>query len=343
MNKILATIKKISSAKLYFFKPKKVDILIWGVPLFIEILKEKKYNLDFRKIGFIHIWGESYNLNILLRCIIKFKFSFLEYTNEYIKHTRPKIILSFLDNYKSFYKIKKNENQNKILIQNAWRCDEFNIFKKDKSNFKYKVDFIFAQNEAIKKKFYEISKAKVIPIGSFLSNDIEIKKNKKKFDVLYISTFRNTENKNKTINKNIKLQDHIKSEANLIKNINNLCKKYNKKLYILTTQKIYQQKEEFNFFKKLLGKEKNCVFIKRNSYDYKSAYKIVDQAKVAIGIDTTLLYESFSRGIKTIFCDVRPKNKFLEKRRHFAWPKKYPKNGPFWLSDNKYSAIDKVF
>ena len=96
MNKILATIKKISSAKLYFFKPKKVDILIWGVPLFIEILKEKKYNLDFRKIGFIHIWGESYNLNILLRCIIKFKFSFLEYTNEYIKHTRPKIILSFL-------------------------------------------------------------------------------------------------------------------------------------------------------------------------------------------------------------------------------------------------------
>ena len=62
-----------------------------------------------------------------------------------------------------------------------------------------------------------------------------------------------------------------------------------------------------------------------------------------IGIDSTLLYEAFGRGIKTIFCDIRPKNEFLKKTRHFAWPKKYSKQGFFWLSKNDPKIINNVF
>ena len=61
-----------------------------------------------------------------------------------------------------------------------------------------------------------------------------------------------------------------------------------------------------------------------------------------MGIDTTVLYESLARGTKTIFCDIRPSNKFLDKTRYFGWPKKFKKHGPFWTSNNDYYSIKKV-
>jgi len=343
MLKIVKTFWKIASSRIIFSKPKKTKTVIWGVPKYAkEILKQKKFN--FEKIEFIEIWGESYNFYILLRCFFKLKFSLLDYSNEYIAYVNPKIILSFLDNYRTFYKIKKNLSQKKIIIQNSWRCNEFKFFGKNIGNSSNKVDYIFVQNINIKKKYQEISRSKVIATGSFLSNSIKIKNAQKKIDVLYVSTFRNYEKKkNIVINKNIFLKDYIDSEAKLIRNIHHVCEQNNKILHILPGQKLNVQQMEKEFYQKILGNKKNWKIIKRKNFNYKFPYKIVDKAKIVIGIDSTLLYEAFGRGIKTIFCDIRPKNKFLEKTRHFAWPKKYLKQGFFWLNKNDPKIINKVF
>ena len=61
-----------------------------------------------------------------------------------------------------------------------------------------------------------------------------------------------------------------------------------------------------------------------------------------MGIDSTLLYESFGRGHKTIFFDIRPTNYFLKKRRHFAWPNKFDKKGFFWTNETSYDSIKKI-
>ena len=342
MSMIVKTLWKIASAKIIFSKPKKAKTVVWGVPLFSKkVLNQKKFNLG--KIEFIEIWGKSYNFHILLRCLLKLKFSLLDYSNEYLSFVNPKIILSFLDNYKIFYKLKKNSDQKKILIQSAWRCDEFNTFQKDKSYHNHKVDYIFAQNINIKKKYIEISKSEVIAAGSFLSNEIDIKHKIKNIDVLYVSTFRDLKDTNLVINENISLKDYINSERKLIKNIYKVCKANNKTLHILPSQKKNSQKIEEYFFHKILGNQKNWKLIKRKSYNYKFPYKVIDCAKIVIGIDSTLLYESFGRGIKTIFCDIRPKNNFLKKRRHFGWPKKYNHRGFFWLNKNNFDEIKKVF
>ncbi len=342
MLKIAKTFWKIASSRIIFSKPKKTKTVVWGVPKYAkEILKQKKFNLE--KIEFIEIWGESYNFYILLRCFSKLKFSLLDYSNEYIAYVNPKIILSFLDNYRTFYKIKKNLSQKKIIIQNSWRCNEFKFFEKKIGNISNKVDYIFVQNINIKKKYQEISGSKVITAGSFLSNSIKIKTTQKKIDVLYISTFRNIEKKDLVINKNIFLKDYIDSEAKLLRNIHNICKLNNKILHILPSQKTGNQQIENEFYQKILGDEKTYKIIKRKNFNYRFPYKIVDTAKIVVGIDSTLLYEAFGRGIKTIFCDIRPKNNFLERTRHFAWPKKYPKQGFFWLNKNDPEIINKVF
>ena len=237
MVRIVKTFWKIVSSRIIFSKPKKAKTVVWGVPKYAkEILKQKKFNL--KKIEFIEIWGESYNFYILLRCFSKLKFSLLDYSNEYIAYVNPKIIISFLDNYKKFYKIKKNVSPKKIIIQNSWRCNEFRFFEKNVENSYGKVDYIFVQNVNIKKKYQEISGSKVITIGSFLSNTIQIKNTRKKIDVLYISTFRDIEKKDLIIKKNIYLKDYINSEAKLVKNIHDICKLNKKILHILPSQKI---------------------------------------------------------------------------------------------------------
>ena len=137
ITKIFSIIKKLLLSKIEITEPKKANILVWGTPGFIDIFKEKNYRfMNYKKINFLKVWGESYNLRVLIKCALSLKFTFLDYTNEFIKITKPKVILSFLDNYKTFYLIKKNKNQKKIIIQNSMRSNEFDEFKKDKAFYK---------------------------------------------------------------------------------------------------------------------------------------------------------------------------------------------------------------
>lgn len=330
-------IAKISKSKISFFKIIPSKIIFWGTPSFINIFREKKIiPIKYKKINMIKIWGEEYNFFILVKCLLKFKFDFLHYSNEFIKKAKPKVIISFLDLYRTFYLLNKNKNQTKILIQPALRNNDTNIFNKFKINevyLKNKIDFIFCFNKQIKKKYEKISYAKVFNTGSFLSNSIKIKNKKKIYDILYISTFRKLDDKHDNIiNKKITLTDYINSEKKLIKNIFEFSLKYEKKLFILCTNKKFQKVEEEKFFIDILGKNNYWKFIERTSDHYSFSYKTIDKANIVAGIDSTLLYESFGRGNKTVFFDIRPFNQFLKKNRHFAWPLKLKKNGPFWTS-----------
>ena len=90
-------LKKIFNSKIIFSKIKKTDILVWGTPGYINVLNEKKYRLiNLNKANVLKIWGENYHLLILFKCLLKLKFSLVDYTNEFIEIAKPKIIISFL-------------------------------------------------------------------------------------------------------------------------------------------------------------------------------------------------------------------------------------------------------
>ena len=128
----------------------------------------------------------------------------------------------------------------------------------------------------------------------------------------------------------------------MIKYVANYCEKNKLKLFILPSAREKTIKHEILFFKKCLQDKKNWHLLKRMNKNYKFSYNEIDKAKLVIGLDSTLLYESFGRGIKTIFCDVRPKNNFLSRNRYFGWPKKFPKSGSFWITENKYKSVKTV-
>lgn len=325
----------IIKGKFTIFAPQKSDVLIWGTPSFINIFNHREYNLNKKKINYLHVWGENINLAVLLRCLCKFKFTFTDYTKYYIMYVKPDVIISFLDNYKTIYQIKKKDYKI-FLIQHSWRSGESNFFKNNQRPKVGSIDYFFVQNKNIVKKYKSICKAKFSIIGSFLSNNVPKKKVKKKYDIVFISTFRYVNNFK--INGNITFEDYLKAESDLVKKISLYCLKKNKRLYILPTRKEHQ-KQELSFFKECLKDNKNWKMIKRISSNYDFPYTVVDKADIVVGIDSTLLYEAFGRGVKTIFFDVRPKNKFLSNNRHFAWPKKLMLSGPFWEGNDDYESI----
>ena len=343
LGKLLVKLRKISKSRIIFSRVKKSEILIFGTPSYLNILNKEKYKfLKFKDINFFHIWGESYNFFILMKCLFNLKFDFLYYSNQYISACNPKVILTFLDNYKIFYLLEKKKFQKKIIVQGSYRSNESNYFKRNKKFLENKVDYVFSHNKEIGKKYSLMLRSKTYPVGSFLSNDVPLPKIKKKkiYDLVYISTFRFGKNES-TINKDITFKEYLKCEKEFVKKINKYANDQNRKLHILCTNKLFQRKEELEFFDEIF-ENKKWNMIKRSSNQFNSTYNILDKSNVVLGIDSTVLYESFARGRKTVFFDIRPKNDFLEKNRHFAWPLKLNKNGPFWTDKSDYKEITKL-
>ena len=120
--KILRFYIKLIKSEIFFKKPELSDIIFLGRPTYNESFFCKQ-NFDLllaNKKNTIAVWHEYYNLFVIFICLIKFKFTFLEYCQEYINLTKPKLIISFLDNYDLIYKLQ-GKNCKKIVIQNGYR------------------------------------------------------------------------------------------------------------------------------------------------------------------------------------------------------------------------------
>jgi surface carbohydrate biosynthesis protein len=319
-------------SKFKFFKPKKKKILIFdqaGTGLV------KKY-FSKNDIHILHTRKESLNLFVLIKNFIKRKFSSLDYFNSYIKLVDPKIIISVIDNSPIFYKLKKNSTQKKILIASTVRTPihDFALFDlnkiETKRNNETSVDIIFSLNDAIGKKFQKFNVKKVITIGSFKSNYFNFDE-KKNIEVLYISSWASLPANHK-VTHDVNFQEFNKHQIKLIKNLSQYGKDHQIKVTILGKMKNDLAKDEFTFYKNIFYNNK-WEFIESEKAN---SYQVVDRSKVVITLNSTLGYESFSRGNRTLFFDVRSTPQSLNPLK-FGWPiRGIEKEGPFWTKENSY-------
>ena len=96
-------IKIILSADWKFFPPKNKRILIYDAGVFNpfqKYLRNYGYNLFFKR-------GEQINVFIILKCLLQLDVSFFSYFRNYLKSSKPKIIITGVDNDPFFYKISK--------------------------------------------------------------------------------------------------------------------------------------------------------------------------------------------------------------------------------------------
>ena len=344
MNKInlFLLIKIILKSKLIWEFPPKKKILIYDSHSY-------KYLINFFKIKNTHVLdirhrhekNQKINIRILIKLLFKLKLNKQNYLREYLLQVQPKLVITAIDNNLGFYKLKKFYNKAKyVSVQNAVRTTKNDIFydmKKLKKNKELKCDYVLSFNNEIGKFYKAFCSAKIIPIGSILSNNQRKIKNKK-YDLMFISTYRpGASNEIFLKNPFTTFLSYRKKENELLKNLSEYANEKNLILYILGS-KIQSQKEEFLYFKNLLGSKKFKFIPNKKG---RNAYKIIDQSKLTISTDSTLGYEAGSRGNNTIFFSVRGNKKKLNSS-NFGWPLKKTLKGKFWSNDVKKNSIKKL-
>ncbi len=333
---------KLINIKLIFQIPQKKNILIYdneGSEFITEVLDKKSY-------GILHTRAENLNLYIYFKLLLRLRFKYKDYLDEYIKFVNPKVLITWIDNNLNFYEYK-NQRIKKIAIQNARRTavdnDLFsNINKKINNRSKYKADYLFAHSPSVKKIYEKFIDAKVCVTGSFRSNNEKIKFRKKKNDILYISTFRNAQigNEKRIITKNYNYKDYklsnwLDHDLRILKWLRLYSLTYKRQISILGSQ--VDEKREINFYKKNLGLKFN--FIKKTKD--RNTYKILDESRLIVGIDSTLLNEAFGRGCNVAFLSYRG-NLYPLNTRKFGWPENFSINGKFWTINLDYKSFKDV-
>ena len=201
---------------------------------------------------------------------------------------------------------------------------------------------MFVHSKAIKKIYEKFINSKICVSGSFRSNNEKISNNKKRNDVLYISTFRNTDigHENRILiknylNRNYTTKDWINHELRLLKWLKFYSLKYNRKISILGSQidytnELYHYQKNLNFKFNFIKKTKN-----------RKTYQILDESKIIVGIDSTLLNEALGRGCNVVFFSYRGNSYPLNSRR-FGWPENFSMNGEFWTKNPDFQSFLKT-
>ena len=89
---------------------------------FLKYIKKKDFTILYRR-------GEEINFSILLKCLLKLKFTTLDYCSEFIKHVSPRLILTAYDYHTIFYKLSKKTGIKTLMLQKGKRSENEGIIK----------------------------------------------------------------------------------------------------------------------------------------------------------------------------------------------------------------------
>tara|TARA_B110000037_G_scaffold222934_1_gene300614 strand:- start:2097 stop:3200 length:1104 start_codon:yes stop_codon:yes gene_type:complete len=314
-------IKKLLKIKLLFNFPNKNSILLYD-KIHSLILKEtikKDFNiLKIRELE-IYFW-------IFLKQIIFFDFKFSTYCKNYIKFTKPKVVITFNERKPQFFDLKNSfKDINFISIQNGLHFPSY--FKKYKFNRSSKCDYFFVFNKYFIQSFQRHIKSKYIVLGNFKNNLVKINKSKKSDNFLLISEFDQSEEQMQ-INA-MKLYDKLLPLVNLY------FYNSNKKIHILLRNYDHRVIDEIKYYKNFF--QSNCIFHK---VDYwKKSYKILDKYQNIIFMRSTMGYESIGRKKKVAIFSP----KILDSKHWFGWPAPPQKRYNFFtVRKSSYDEIKRV-
>lgn len=333
MKKLLIIFKLIKTVKFSFKIPAKNPFLFYDFQEIFNVIKIK----DFEKLNFrneINCFILILNLLNIHFWMGRFKFS---YCYTYIKFISPRIIYTFSDNDILFYEFKKFFP--KIIFysfQNGSRSISQDIFEYKKGK-DLNCDLIFTHNDYIAKEYQKIIKTKTMTIGSYFSN-INPKVNTKKKDIIFVSQFNERKDfyfKNYK-DKIITWDNYYYPEQIIVPLLDEFC--YRNKISLNICARFHSNKAEKFFYESKILKA-NMTFMDKQ--EYINSYKIIDQSKMLVFIDSTLGYESISRHNKTVALSVR--SKFVDDESFdFGWPINFEKKGFFWTNELDEEEILKL-
>ena len=329
LKRFIFLIKYLFFCRWKFALPKKNKFILFdGIyNPFLKYLKKNDFTYLYRR-------GEEINFSILLKCLIKFKFSSLDYCAEFIKHVSPKLILTAFDYHTNFYKLSKKTGIKTLMLQKGKRSRNDGIIS-DKIHFPansrkfFFVDYVLLYNDFVKNFYSKRIKGNFYTIGSFENNIKEIDFSNQKKEIIFVSNYSCTNNKKS------------ENEEILAYHLNNLAKKEKIKFNILPRYRNDKKNliKEKNFYKTVLKNKINFILDKNIS-----SYKIILKYKYLFATYSTLATEFLAKGGKAGLINFKSRNNSAYHYRYGGF-EGLGKKGTFWCSFYKCntSEIKRVF
>ena len=294
----------------------------------------------------LHVRGEWVNMRVLFASLFKGGKKSDAYVDCFIERVHPRLIVTCIDNNPGFYLLARRHRDVKTLfIQNGIRSYYEDIFeilgrtKQSKSGFK--VDYMLTFGSRIGVEYASYIQGAVVPIGS-LKNNLVPKCNTKKSDTIaFVSQYRPTKGFSMG-GKFYSFQDYFEQPDQLVLSfLATYAKKHGKELFIVPCTGYDKsdaiKKEEQEYYNQLLGH----AFTFSETRWHGSSYDSIDTAEVVVSIDSTLGYESASRGNRTAIFSIRTQLLGVA-ALNYGWPGVFPDEGSYWTNRPDPVAFERI-
>ena len=333
-------LKSLTRLKWRFKQPKQRDVLLFfktGAEVISPYFKPNEFQvLDLRE--------SEVNIPIAIRCLLTGNLSAENYARQFIKVAKPKLILTFIDNFPPYYLLKDEFPKIKVwLIQNGIRSernDLFDLLKSVSAGANNHVDKMFVFGTAIGRKYLEFVSGEIVIHGSFKNNLVQMSPSKKD-SVAYVSTFRPSQPLNTVLRESssempVTYGQIISRREKVILWLAEYC--IEKQLQLKVVGKDENPQREESYYKSLL-QNYNFEFVAREITS--SSYEAIDKSEIVVFTSSTLGYESLARGKRTAALMLDAEIIGSEALR-FGWPAELQDDGPFWTHQLNKSRLREV-
>jgi surface carbohydrate biosynthesis protein len=340
MIRVWRLLKSLARLRWRFKKPKQRDVLLYfktGADVISPYFAPNEFQvLDLRE--------SEVNIFIAVRCLLTRDLSSFNYAREFIKAAKPKLILTFIDNFPPYYLLKSQFPDIEVwLIQNGVRSDRgdlFGLLKATSPSHTNQVDKMFVFGAAIGKKYLEYISGETVVHGSFKNNLVSILPPKKN-SVAYISTYRPGQKRSFVVPESrpelpITYEQIVTQRERVVLWLAKYCAENNLKLTIVGKDENPQREE--NYYRSLL-KNYKFEFVARRQAS--SSYEAIDRSEFVVFTSSTLGYESLARGKRTAALMLDAEIIGAEALK-FGWPAKLQDDGPFWTHQLNEVRLDEI-
>ena len=336
----------------------------WRWPVQSEVLIFDYVGSDIlskclQKWGFeiLHIRGEQICIPVLLLTLFKKGKKTDAYLDYFIEKVSPKLLITFIDNNPTFYKLAaRHPTVTSLSIQNGFKSYYFDIFETwERSHLTTacgRVNYMATFGSRVGIEYSQYIDCKILPIGSLKNNFFIKKEGKIKRGIAFISQFRKCEG----LHLGERYFSHEEYFQNPDRAVLNFLLKYAeetaKDLYIVPCSDIQNRiafQAERDYYYALLGK--NIPFSRELGFG--GGYLAIDGSEVVVSIDSALGYESAARGNKTALFTIRSHMLDID-GLSYGWPERYSDEGFCWsnlpntvvfkkIMDNLFSISDDEY
>jgi len=285
----------------------------------------------------IFLRGEETNFWCLLSAM-RFKSFWIEdpirtYAEQFLRYQKPRVVMTTIDNRVNFYQLKnKFPGIVFISLQNGHRdlADEF--FSKISAIPGLQCDYFFSFGTGVSEVYSKYISCDFISHGSIRNNLVGKSILQYNNDnVAFVSEWERCVGSGVKFvsypnDVDVSWSDFYISDDELLRVCVDWCQKNLKKLIIVGRQRnALLSKMEFQYFSERIS---GCRWSFEAPIDFSSSYKVIDSAKIVVGVGSTLLFEALARGSRVGIFNARKFHNF--NHRPFDYLNPEVVRGKFW-------------